>query len=194
MPPRGPPGAGVGLPPAPEAPLGEEMVQALKLFQSVMTPEDFSKYEKKLVVPPRKEEGVKLREQECETVSKLCGLWFRRLRSLRIHPSCHPSQHLGSPLPTEGDTMGPTQGNVPDVLHIVLNTPLDTDSDMEDDVEVQTVKDIARALANGLDELVEHCHSDVVNSLMKFLPVTASKSQEYLSSSAAGYVAFESCG
>ena len=47
VPPRSPPGAGVGLPPAPEAPPSEDMVQALKRLQSVMTPEDFSKYEKK---------------------------------------------------------------------------------------------------------------------------------------------------
>ena len=63
--PRGPPGAGAGLPAAPEAPPSEDMVKALKLLQSVMTPEDFSKYEKKLVVFQWKEEQrVKLREQE----------------------------------------------------------------------------------------------------------------------------------
>ena len=46
---------GSGFPPAPEAPPSEDMVKAVKLLQSVMTPEDFSKSEKKLVVPPRKE-------------------------------------------------------------------------------------------------------------------------------------------
>ena len=71
LPPRGPPGAGVGSPHVQEAPPSEDMVKALKLFQSVMTPEDFSKKEKKLVVPPRKEERVKLREQGLfETVQR----------------------------------------------------------------------------------------------------------------------------
>ena len=54
VPPRGPPGAGVGSPPTPETPPlppSEELVKALQLFQSVLTPEDFSKYEKKLVLP-----------------------------------------------------------------------------------------------------------------------------------------------
>ena len=66
MPPRGPPGAGVGSPPTPESPPSppsEELVKALQLLQSVLTPEDFSKYEKKLV-PPKQQERVKLRERE----------------------------------------------------------------------------------------------------------------------------------
>ena len=66
VPPRGPPGAGVGSPPTPESPPSppsEELVKALQLLQSVLTPEDFSKYEKKLV-PPRQQERVKLRERE----------------------------------------------------------------------------------------------------------------------------------
>ena len=66
VPPRGPPGAGVGSPPTPESPLSppsEELVKALRLLQSVLTPEDFSKYEKKLV-PPKQQERVKLRERE----------------------------------------------------------------------------------------------------------------------------------
>ena len=52
--PRGPPGAGVGSRPTPESPPSppsEELVKALQLLQSVLTPEDFSKYEKKLVPP-----------------------------------------------------------------------------------------------------------------------------------------------
>ena len=50
-------------------------------------------------------------------MSKLCGLWFRRLRSLRILPSCHPSRHPGSSRQMNvGDTVSPTQGNVPDIL------------------------------------------------------------------------------
>ena len=66
VPPRGPPGAGVGSPPAPEtppSPPSEELVKALQLLQSVLSPEDFSKYEKKLV-PPKQQERVKLRERE----------------------------------------------------------------------------------------------------------------------------------
>ena len=60
VPPRGPPGAGVGSPPTPETPPlppSEELVKALQLLQSVFTPEDFSKYEKKLV-PPKQQERV----------------------------------------------------------------------------------------------------------------------------------------
>ena len=63
--PRGPPGAGVGCPPTletPPSPPSEELVKALQL-QSVLTPEDFSKYEKKLV-PPKQQERDKLRERE----------------------------------------------------------------------------------------------------------------------------------
>ena len=66
VPPRGPPGAGVGSPPTPESPpppQSEELVKALQLLQGVKTPEDFSKYEKKLV-PPKQQERVKLRERE----------------------------------------------------------------------------------------------------------------------------------
>ena len=66
VPPRGPPGAGVGSPPTPESPPTpppEELVKALQLLQSILTPEDFSKYEKKLG-PPKQQERVKLRERE----------------------------------------------------------------------------------------------------------------------------------
>ena len=66
VPPRGPPGAGVGSPPmseSPPSPPSEELVKALQLLQGVLTPEDFSKYEKKLV-PPKQQERVKLRERE----------------------------------------------------------------------------------------------------------------------------------
>ena len=66
VPPRGPPGAGVGNPPTPKSPPSppsEELVKAFQLLQSVLTPEDFSKYEKKLV-PPKQQERVKLRERE----------------------------------------------------------------------------------------------------------------------------------
>ena len=66
VPPRGPPGAGVGSPPPPESspsPPSEELVKALQLLQGFLTPEDFSKYEKKLV-PPKQQERVKLRERE----------------------------------------------------------------------------------------------------------------------------------
>ena len=66
VPPRGPPGAGVGSPPTPESPPSpptEDLVKALQLLQSVLTPEDFSKYENKLV-PPKQQERVKLRELE----------------------------------------------------------------------------------------------------------------------------------
>ena len=73
VPPRGPPGAGVGSLPTPESPPShpsEELVKALQLLQSVLTPEDFSKYEKKLV-PPKQQERVKLRERELlEAVEK----------------------------------------------------------------------------------------------------------------------------
>ena len=62
MPPRGPPGAELG--PSPSAQEGtassEDLIKALRLLQSVMSPEDFSKFEK-MVLPPRKEERVKLR-------------------------------------------------------------------------------------------------------------------------------------
>ena len=50
VPPRGPLGAGVGVPPTPEtppSPPSEELVKALQLLQSVLTPEDFAKHEKK---------------------------------------------------------------------------------------------------------------------------------------------------
>ena len=63
VPPRGPPGAGVGSPPTLPLPPSEELVKALQLLQSVLTPEDFSKYVKKLV-PPKQQERVKLRERE----------------------------------------------------------------------------------------------------------------------------------
>ena len=49
---------GVNMPP-------EDMLKALKLLQSVMTEEDFSKYEKMVMPPPpKKEERVKVREEE----------------------------------------------------------------------------------------------------------------------------------
>ena len=66
VPPRGPPGAGAGSPPTPESPPSppsEELVKALQLLQSVLTPEDFSKYDKKFV-PPKQQERVELRERE----------------------------------------------------------------------------------------------------------------------------------
>ena len=64
VPPRGPPGAGVGTPPrnAGSDVLPGELLGALKLLQAVMSAEDFSKYEK-LVAPPSKEERTKEREQ-----------------------------------------------------------------------------------------------------------------------------------
>ena len=62
--PRGPPGTGVGTPPAatdsPVAP--GDLLGALKPHQTLMPAEDFSKYEK-MVVPPSKEEQTKEREQ-----------------------------------------------------------------------------------------------------------------------------------
>ena len=43
----------------------EDTAKALKLLQSVMTKEDFSKYEKMVMPPhPKREERVKLREEE----------------------------------------------------------------------------------------------------------------------------------
>ena len=43
----------------------EELLKALKLLQSVTTKEDFSKYEKMVMPPPpKREERVKLREEE----------------------------------------------------------------------------------------------------------------------------------
>ena len=64
VPPRGPPGAGVGTPPkdADSAVLPGDLFGALKLLQTVMSEEDFSKYEK-MVVPPSREERTKEREQ-----------------------------------------------------------------------------------------------------------------------------------
>ena len=58
VPPRDPPGAGVG--PSPSAQEGtahnEDMIKALKLLQSVMSAEDFSKYEK-MVLPSKGGKG-----------------------------------------------------------------------------------------------------------------------------------------
>ena len=64
VPPRGPPGAGVGTPPkdADSAALPGDLFGALKFLQTVMSEEDFSKYEK-MVVPPSREERTKEREQ-----------------------------------------------------------------------------------------------------------------------------------
>ena len=64
VPPRGPPGARVGTPPAATDSLVApgDLLGALKLLQTVMSAEDFSKYEK-MVVPPSKEERTKEREQ-----------------------------------------------------------------------------------------------------------------------------------
>ena len=64
VPPRGPPGAGVGNPPgdADSSALPGELLGAVKLLQTVMSAEDFSKYEK-LVAPPSKEERTKEWEQ-----------------------------------------------------------------------------------------------------------------------------------
>ena len=57
-------GAAVGTPPkdADAAALLGDLLGALKLLQTVMSEEDFSKYEK-LVAPPSKEERTKEREQ-----------------------------------------------------------------------------------------------------------------------------------
>ena len=63
MPPRGPPGAGFGTPPrADSSVLPGDLLGALKLLQTVMSAEDFSKYEK-MVTPPSKEERTKESEQ-----------------------------------------------------------------------------------------------------------------------------------
>ena len=51
------------------------MIKVVKLLQSVMSADDFSKYEKMVLPPPKKEERVKLREQELsEKVQKQNGL------------------------------------------------------------------------------------------------------------------------
>ena len=55
--------AGVGSPPTPESPPSPPSEELVKAEVSVLTPEDFSKYEKKLV-PPKQQERVKLRERE----------------------------------------------------------------------------------------------------------------------------------
>ena len=61
LPRGGPPGAGVGDPPLPIPPDAikstEDMVKALKLLQNVMTKEDFSKYEKMVMLPSSEERG-----------------------------------------------------------------------------------------------------------------------------------------
>ena len=64
VPPRGPLGAGVVTPlAAADSPVAPgDLLRALKLLQTVMSAEDFSKYEK-MVVPPSKEERTKEREQ-----------------------------------------------------------------------------------------------------------------------------------
>ena len=57
---------GLGGPPTPEtppSPPSEELVKALQLLESVLSPEDFFRYEKTLV-PPKQQERVKLRERE----------------------------------------------------------------------------------------------------------------------------------
>ena len=64
VPPRGgPPGAGVGDPSLPIPPdvakSSEDLVKALKLLQTAMTKEDFSKYEKLVMAPPPKKEEKK---------------------------------------------------------------------------------------------------------------------------------------
>ena len=74
-----PPCAGLG--PSPFAQEGnapnEDMIKALILLQSVMSTEDFSEHEK-MVLPPKKEERVKLREQE---------LFLKRCRSRVVRRS-----------------------------------------------------------------------------------------------------------
>ena len=64
VPPRGPPGAGVGTPPGDtdSSVAPGDLLGALKLLQTVMSAEGFSKYEK-MVMPPSKEERTKEREQ-----------------------------------------------------------------------------------------------------------------------------------
>ena len=64
MPPRGPPGAGLGTPPlaADSLAASDDLVRALELLQAVMSAEDFSKYEK-MVLPPSREERTKERAQ-----------------------------------------------------------------------------------------------------------------------------------
>ena len=70
VPPRGaPPGVGVGnsalLTPLDVDKSAEDMVKTLTLVQDVMTKEDFSKYEKMVMLPPpKREEKKKLREEE----------------------------------------------------------------------------------------------------------------------------------
>ena len=64
MPPRGQPGAGVGTPPAAtDSPVASGgLLGALNLLLTVMSAEDFYKYEK-MIVPPSKAERTKEREQ-----------------------------------------------------------------------------------------------------------------------------------
>ena len=64
VPPRGPPGAGVGTPPgdADSSVLPGNLLGALKLLQTVMSAEDFSKYET-MATASSKEERTKEREQ-----------------------------------------------------------------------------------------------------------------------------------
>ena len=64
VPPRGPPGAGVGTPPgdADSSVLPGDLLGPLKLLQTVMSAEDFSNYEK-MVTPSSKEERTQEREQ-----------------------------------------------------------------------------------------------------------------------------------
>ena len=65
---RPPPGAGVGPFPSTTPYDGnmpcEDMLKALKLLQSVMAEEDFSKKKMMMPPPPKREERMKLREEE----------------------------------------------------------------------------------------------------------------------------------
>ena len=66
VPPKGPPGAGAGVGPSHSASenkvASEDWLEALQLLQTVMSAEDFFKYEK-MVVLPKREEQTKEREQ-----------------------------------------------------------------------------------------------------------------------------------
>ena len=75
VPPRGPPVAGVGTPPGDtdSSVLPGDLLGALKLLQTVMSAEDFSKYEK-MVTPPSKEERTEEREQWLVILNRLQSL------------------------------------------------------------------------------------------------------------------------
>ena len=148
VPPRGTPGAGVK--PSPTVHDGEtpceDMIKALKLLQSVMSAEDFSKYEKMVLPPPKKEERAKLREQELiEKVQKQKGLEKQEQSHLeQIKEQEHNLKQQRLMLEDVQSRLEAVRDEVKALNVINLDTaatPLDIDTDIKDEEvdEWQTV-------------------------------------------------------